>query len=388
MATAKFLLQAVTKENHANAIKWIIENEPEEILFSVAFARAPGVGILIEELKKNSQKVECFVGIRNDITSYQALEALLSAGVKLFVVDTGSRNTIFHPKVYISVSTQTGRAVIGSSNMTFGGLLNNIEASTVLELFKDEINDKTFINDTLHAFHHLKHAFPEHVIEISSIDTIDMLLSEGRITDETASSKQPPNSERRDNPESVPLMPLYKHSQKPTIKRGTRGHLFDAVQSLEKELDSPETNRSDFYLVWQSNELTERDLNIPSGANTNRTGSMLWKKGAVENIDQRHFFREEVFRDVPWERDVRLPHYERALATFRIYTKGVFRGEFLLRISHNSDTESLSYAQNNSMTSVSWGNAREVICKRDLLGRRISLSRDNNHPPKYLIEID
>jgi len=48
-------------------------------------------------------------------------------------------------------------------------------------------------------------------------------------------------------------------------------------------------------LIWESGKLTERDLNIPKGSNTNPTGSMLFKKGKTEDIDQRHYFRDTVF---------------------------------------------------------------------------------------------
>lgn len=39
-------------------------------------------------------------------------------------------------------------------------------------------------------------------------------------------------------------------------------------------------------LLWESGKLTQRDLNIPKGSNTNPTGSMLFKKGKTEDIDQ------------------------------------------------------------------------------------------------------
>ena len=42
-------------------------------------------------------------------------------------------------------------------------------------------------------------------------------------------------------------------------------------------------------------------------ATTHATGSMLWKKGATEDIDQRHFFRDEVFADIDWGTDRVLP---------------------------------------------------------------------------------
>jgi hypothetical protein len=115
---------------------------------------------------------------------------------------------------------------------------------------------------------------------------------------------------------------------------------------------------------------------------------MLWKKGAAENIDQRHFFRDEAFEGPAWKVDPRLQHYERAEADFHIVVKGVNFGKFTLKLSHNTDTTSRSYAQKNSMTQVHWGSALKLVAQPDLLGRIISLYRKEGNPSGFLIEID
>lgn len=388
MATAQFLFQAVRKESHVEAVQWVLANRPEEILFSVAFARSHGVGFFVDELTSNAKNVECFVGIRNDITSYQALEILLRAGVKLFVVDTGSRTVIFHPKIYLSRTGDDGRAVVGSSNLTFGGMRNNIEASTVLELHGNDVKDREFLNDVFHGFSYLKNNHHEHVLELQTIDDLDQLLADGRLVDETVSTNSPAQVERRGNKDNVPLMSLNRHTPTPTVKRGRPGHLVDSVQVAGKDLVMPAPQQTDYYLVWQSNALSERDLNVPSGGNTNPTGSMLWKKGAVEGVDQRHYFRDDVFGQAEWLIDPKLPHYERAHVVFHIFTKGVYGGAYTLRLSHNTDNTSRSYQQNNSMTSVSWGPALHIVAQQDLLGRTMSLYRKDTAPPEYLIAID
>jgi hypothetical protein len=50
----------------------------------------------------------------------QGLEALLELGVKLHVVDTGSRRLLFHPKIYLARSKTVGHLVIGSANTGAG----------------------------------------------------------------------------------------------------------------------------------------------------------------------------------------------------------------------------------------------------------------------------
>jgi HKD family nuclease len=49
-------------------------------------------------------------------------------GVNVYTVDTGSRAVIFHPKLYLVRGEKVARLVIGSANLTLGGLNNNVEA--------------------------------------------------------------------------------------------------------------------------------------------------------------------------------------------------------------------------------------------------------------------
>jgi hypothetical protein len=82
-------------------------------------------------------------------------------------------------------------------------------------------------------------------------------------------------------------------------------------------------------VLWRSGALSERDLNIPTGSNTAVTGSMLFKQGRWPHIDQRHYFRDEVFGDLDWTPDSRpsRAHLERARAEFNIIVNGVDRGD-------------------------------------------------------------
>ncbi|MEI6434243.1 MAG: hypothetical protein WCP32_05310, partial [Bacteroidota bacterium] len=128
-------------------------------------------------------------------------------------------------------------------------------------------------------------------------------------------------------------------------------------------------------LVWESGKLSERDLNIPKGSTTNPTGSMLFKKGKTKGIDQRHYFRDTVFSSLKWKRDTKpdTSHLERAVATFNIIIDGKVAGRFKLTLTHNPLTDTRSYEQNNSMTSISWGEAKKVIAQDNLIGKNATL---------------
>ncbi|MBV7502728.1 phospholipase D-like domain-containing protein [Achromobacter sp. ACM05] len=395
MAKARFLLQAVTEEDHSSVIREALGKDLDELLISVAFAKSQGAVVIKAALEKNKGKCSVFVGIRNDITSYQALEAILETGAKLYAVDTGSRTTIFHPKIYLAKFKKSATAIIGSANLTFGGLHNNIEASSILDLDLSLAEDKDFVDQAEIIFNGLVATHPNHVIHIKNKSEIKEIFESGRVVDETVVVKQKSSRASKGRGDTTPLMKLFKKVPLPvTKKKAEKGFIDEIVvneDGREEVTYRPsigKPNTQDYYLVWQSKELKERDLNIPTGGNTNPTGSMLWKKGAMVGIDQRHYFREEVFIDVGWVVDASLAHYERAKITTHIFTKGEYKGTFELKISHNTRTTSRSYQQKNAMTNVSWGDAKIFIAQNDLLGRIMTLHRKDSTPPEFMIEID
>jgi len=131
-------------------------------------------------------------------------------------------------------------------------------------------------------------------------------------------------------------------------------------------------------------------LNIPTSAGTNPTGSMFFSRGNMQGIDHRHYFRNVVFHALPWQFDTnpRTQHYERVDARFQIIIKGIDYGVHVLRISHNTRTDTPAYEQRNGMTQLHWGSARPIIAREDLLGRQIYLYKDLHHADFFVLEID
>jgi hypothetical protein len=116
----------------------------------VAFAKQSGIGRLFTNLmnfRNSGGSIEAVVGIDHQITTFQALHQLSTlSGNNLFIHhDRGV--TDFHPKVYIFERQNTPDAiVIGSSNLTTGGLYLNYEANVLLSP-QGTNEDRTFITD-------------------------------------------------------------------------------------------------------------------------------------------------------------------------------------------------------------------------------------------------
>jgi hypothetical protein len=92
----------------------------------------------------------------------------------------------------------------------------------------------------------------------------------------------------------------------------------------------------------------------------------------MKDIDQRHYFRDYVFNNLTWSFDSRpnKQHLERATTNFEIVVAGISYGVHSLNITHNTDTTSKTYKQNNTMTQLHWGEVKQLIAKPELLGNR------------------
>ncbi len=394
MADLSFILQAVTKANHAESVRALLQLPmAAQVLVSVAFARTKGLDSIQDCLKPLATKTKCFVGIRNNITSIQAIKQLLALKLDLFAVDTGSRMTIFHPKLYLAANATDAIAIIGSANMTFGGLHNNIEVSTRMALdLAGNKADKEFVDSVVSAFDTMQASHPDHVFKIKNEKHAQKLFDEGRLADEDV-IVAPATGSHVKKGESDDLSPmklnkvLPPHSGKAKGKPIKLAAPVKATSATVPHVPTPAATGLK-YLVWKSKPLSERDLCIPTGANTAPTGSMGLKKGLYDHIDQRHYFYDEVFPDLTWKADAPGSKTLRAVATFELVIKNVSYGQFKLQLSHKTDTSSATYKQSNFMTQVHWGDAKPLIAKNDLLGRGLYLYRKDTTPPEFMIEID
>lgn len=384
MAKLDLIVQALSDKSHEDAIVSAL-NLPgiKNILMSVAFVRTAGLKLFEAGLVKNADKVKIFLGIRNDITSYQAVCQLLEWGVEVYAVDTGARHVIFHPKLYLVSNDISATLILGSANMTTGGMQRNIEASYVVALTHTDKSDKKILKEVVDLFGNLSTRFPRHVFKVNDFGHANEIFKSGRLVDESIQIARPPGGhlDKDGKRDDLGLMPLHK--VKKAAKTGKPG-----LPALAPPLAGPVATLHTFYEVWRSKELTERDLNIPKGKQTNKTGSIGLDKGMMEAGDHRHYFRDDVFGLLPWAPGPKNIHIVRATAWFGFVIKGVAYGDFSLQLSHNTRTDTKTYKQKNSMTSLHWGPIKSVVARKDLLGRTLTLSRNGTIPPRFLIEID
>lgn len=118
--------------------------------FLVAFTNRRGLRGATRALKEyqdSGGQVEFIVGIDLEVTDLEALHYLVrefpEAEKHVFCVN--NPGIVFHPKVYLFEGASEVAAIMGSSNLTAGGLLRNFEAGVCLELDKAAPDDQEII---------------------------------------------------------------------------------------------------------------------------------------------------------------------------------------------------------------------------------------------------
>jgi HKD family nuclease len=133
-------IQLVTNNKiptHSSVIKRLLANSDETII-CVAFLKNSGLNSIINRLSGNCV---FYVGTDYFITEPSALRKIYK-NHKIYL--TKKEKTIFHPKIYYFRNGRNISIMIGSANLTGGGLENNFEVSALIQTEKGSSIDKEF----------------------------------------------------------------------------------------------------------------------------------------------------------------------------------------------------------------------------------------------------
>ena len=108
---------------------------------AVAFVSTGGLGLLASDFQRCLERnghVEFLVGLDLSSTDPQALWTLYQmsqahSSVSLYCFGRLESGAIYHPKLYIAGSDARATIVVGSSNLTEGGLKENVEVNVLME---------------------------------------------------------------------------------------------------------------------------------------------------------------------------------------------------------------------------------------------------------------
>lgn len=179
----------------------------------VAWARRSGVGLLYTALAERLQNVDVVVGMANRGTSAEALALLRSVSRRVFVYHKHRLQT-FHPKVYLFDDGQSppseAALLVGSSNLTGGGLYQNIEGNLALRLSPSDREEDRVTYDSVvqEVAGLLASPFCE---QLTDDGRISQLLDDGYISNEAALARK----RRKDNSEAARLGERHRRPEAP-----------------------------------------------------------------------------------------------------------------------------------------------------------------------------
>ncbi len=345
-----------------------------------AFASEAGIVGLSECIASGTdfyKTLNLIIGIDQEGTSIKALEEIYALGINSYIFYQ-KESPIFHPKIYLFEGENDTVVIVGSSNLTARGFFGNVESSLMVEFKNDNPNGIKLLKEIKDYYKTLFDFTDPNLFKISP-EIISQFVSEGIVPTRKVwkkkHKKNTSNKEPQENDLVIPKRPTVKIPLNFKGRYKSDITVSKLITELEIENNFQLENEEDNQLVWRSGTLTERTLNIPTGATTNATGSMGLTKGALKDIDHRHHFRDVVFSGLDWEFDT-VPgksHIERANVNIKIVILGVQYGNYNLKLSHNTRTDITSYIQRNSMTQLSWGDAKSLVGQEELIGKIASL---------------
>lgn len=166
----------------------------------IAFVKRSGVKHIQKHLSAFSSRghVEIVVGIDQGGTTVEGLQMLFDAmgdRGKLFVFHNRNNST-FHPKIYNFRNQQASMAIIGSNNLTEGGLYTNYEASLVVNLDLGQENDQISDQRILGAFE-VWTDIKSGLVQILTLELLQKLAETGYIPTEKQARRSKPKTEKK-----------------------------------------------------------------------------------------------------------------------------------------------------------------------------------------------
>lgn len=240
----------------------------------VAFAKNSGVLRLkpaLEQFKARGAEINIFVGIDLDGTSYEALISLSKLADKLYVVHTESDQT-FHSKVYNFKKKDRSIVVVGSNNLTAGGLWTNLESCSIEQLDLSEQSDRS-VQCQIDSYISDITEMQGLSMEIKCQEDIEALLEAGYVSKEAKTRIRRESARRQISKESLdsikPFISRIKASLPPIMPDGQhKSALPDTTKAkIEARLSASEPTldklNGDGNSIWfETRKMTGGSRNI------------------------------------------------------------------------------------------------------------------------------
>jgi HKD family nuclease len=180
-------------------IELLDSGEFHTLNIAVAFAKNSGVLRVknaLENFRKSGGKVNVYVGVDLGGTSYEALTTLLLYTDTLNVVHSEKAQT-FHSKVYQFLGDTKSLLVVGSHNLTGGGLWTNFESSTLIP-FEGSNASVGQIQGGMNDFFAQLKSLGDSIMPIAGQEDVEALLQNGYVIKEVIEQVRQSRAAKKD----------------------------------------------------------------------------------------------------------------------------------------------------------------------------------------------
>jgi HKD family nuclease len=129
------------------ALGW---SDTDEAWFAVAWAKRSGLTRIedrVRALRGRRKRIRALIGIDQHGATEEGLRLALDLFTEARVYHDTSPKRTFHPKVYVIEGSARARVVMGSGNLTAGGLYENYEMALSVDLDLNAEDDAGLLSD-------------------------------------------------------------------------------------------------------------------------------------------------------------------------------------------------------------------------------------------------
>ena len=270
----------------------------------------------------------------------------------------------FHPKLYVFRGASRACVIVGSSNVTRGGLYDNYEASMLLTLRRPADDGMLTSVD---AYLDLLRDQSETCLEVTD-ELLERLNASAVVQDEDAHR----DSAGADSESAAPALPFGRPTAKKT-KVTVASVSARRARSLRPRpgRTAAEASSEQIASRWFK-KLAASDAQQPPRGGTNITGLLRLTK-SVFQIDQTTYFRRVLFGKANWSRTkVTGRPAEEAHLSFDVRVGNRFLGRRRLRVDHAAHREA---QQRNVTTVLHWGPLGQLLRGESFVGQWVVIDQ-------------
>lgn len=383
----------------------------DELKIAVAWAKRSGIGRVwdvLEEFRAQGGKVLIILGVSEGGATKEGLELVLQLADESYVFHDPRRT--FHPKVYFGSSTGKRSLLVGSSNLTAGGLSWNYEASMWIEWGAGEGED---ITDEVSAWFDGLIAEPGSCSPMTPQLIADLENSRD-ITIGSEARARRVQKKKSDTPEdndsaiastisglfkpvlaglrklpglSAKIAPIGGSTGSTGGKRprgAARSGPGAPTSAQPPALVGPAPlPMGDVQRRWYK-QLDNTAAQQVKSAKSNPTGNLRLSREAAA-IDHKVYFRDDFFGGLPWTPTEGKATEQEVVVGFHTWIDGTDFGIQDLRVSH--DRARIS-GQANVSTVLHWGVLGHELRATNYIGLYISLERTTANEYNLVISQD